>query len=168
MLKNHLCEEADRVLPRSANDQPQSRQLSVSIRALLSGNARMNRTAHFLAVDHIKQQALLFARDLTSLSKYMATEQIVFRVLNHIRSTALPPIVWFVGVSHGPRRHPWDEQQLPFSTKAWIVIPTGNAVQAREVVRELFRCGFAASPVHSSSASAMCVFAYALNTEILN
>jgi len=169
MLKRELgiSGKADRVLPRSARFEPQSSQLCVSIRALTSGNAWVSQTPFFLAFDIAKWQGLCCATELTCLS-YNTAEPLVLQVLGHIRKTGLPQADWFVGVSHGLRRHPWDEQELPFATKAWIVIPAATSNQAQAVANKLLGLGFAESPMHLSSPSANFVFAYALSTEFFN
>ncbi len=169
MLTGRLYIEgkADRVLPRSAAIQ--SSQLYVSIRALTSDNVRLIPTSSNLTFDTRKSQAIFNAIELTALSvECMATEQILIRVLDHMQKTQLTQIAWFVGVSHGPRRHPWDEQELPFSTKAWIVVPAQNSDQAQEVTSQLLRHGFNKSPVHLNAPTATFVFAYAVSTECLN
>jgi hypothetical protein len=110
---------------------------------------------------------LYLAKELTALV-LMSDKQLIYRLLTHIQLAPLPAECWFAGVLAVPRRHPWDEQELSFPTKAWIIVPAESCEQAQRVARQLFDCGIQKSPVHTNSSFGRFVFAYALNTVFLN
>jgi hypothetical protein len=160
------CRKTDRVSPRSASiDVRSSRQLNVSIHALSSDRKRLNQTGANLLIDIVSNQAFTSAIELTARIK---NSKIMNLIVTHIQSGHLSLNVWFAGACVASRRHPWDEQKLSFSTKAWIVIPTEAAEEAQKVAKQLFDFGCRKPPVHTESPAARCVFAYALNEESLN
>lgn len=159
-------EKADRVSPRSACiDVRSSRQLNVSIRALSSERKRLNQTDANLLIDIASNQVFTIAIELTAR---VTNTQIMNLIVTHIQNGSLSLSIWFAGACVAPRRHQWDEQELSFPTKAWIVIPTEAAEEAQKVAKQLFDFGCRKSPVHTESPAARCVFAYALNEESLN
>lgn len=72
------------------------------------------------------------------------------------------PMQWFAGAQVALRRHPWDQQELSFSTRAWFDVESDTGAEAQLAVRRLSRQGFLISPIHDLSLRAKHVFAYGI------
>jgi hypothetical protein len=97
----------------------------------------------------------------------MSIDQILATVAEH-QAHSGPVSGWFVGVRFKSRLHPWDEQELPFPTRAWINLRADTGDEAQRAVERLLAIGYAKSSLHTDSPSARCVFAYHANKETPN
>ena len=74
----------------------------------------------------------------------------------------------FAGVRVAPRIHSWNEQEVPFSTKAWIDISCDTPEEAQRIAQRLFALGCGKSLIQTNSSIGKHVFGYADNSESLN
>jgi hypothetical protein len=146
-------EKADRAFARSAIHNTETK---VSIRAEYTGERRKCNIDRSLG--SIDKFAFGF-RVIRSMDR----ELILSAIVKH-RICCPSVFQWLVGVRFAPRLHPWDEQELPFPTRAWLNL-SANTEEAQTIAEQLFSSGFAKSPIHTNEPTAKCVFVYALTPE---
>ena len=111
---------------------------------------------------------LYFVTELTTV-RIMSEEEAMNKFILHLSNISLgAEYWWYAGVGSTTRRHPWDECELSFSTRAWLDIAVDTPEQAQRVARRLFERGCGESPIHTVSSSVTHVFLYASNHQSLN
>jgi len=148
-------EKAGRAFTRSALH---NRQLNVSIRAEFGERAKYT-------VDRTVRVSIFHAIELPVIEMFKS--QILAAIIQH-KEKCSGVAEWFAGVRFAPRLHPWNEQELSFSTKAWLDFSADTGEQAQGVTHSLFAMGYEKSPLHTESPTAKHVFVYSLNKESLN
>jgi len=159
----NLSEQASRAFTRPALHTPltlHNGQLNVSIRADIGESPEY-------MVDSSYPEAKDSAIEVPVIM-LMSSGEIMTAVVLHKGKFPASACVWFAGVRAARRLHPWDEQALPFQTKAWLDFPADSGGQAQRVARALFAMGCEQSPMHNSSPAAKHVFVYSLSKEIQN
>jgi hypothetical protein len=109
----------------------------------------------------------IFVTELTTVDS-MTEEEAMNKFILHLINSSLGIEYWYAGVGLTTRRHPWDECELSFSTRAWLHIAVDTSEQAQKVARRLFERGCGESPMHTVSSSATYVFLYASSHQSLN
>jgi hypothetical protein len=165
----NLCRGyADRVFARSAGFMhSHSWPVNISIRAKFGESAVTKPNASNFSIDKWWLTIECFAIDWPAILNFVSETEKIDAIENH-RKSCLDSLQWFTGVCTAPRLHPWDGQELPFSTKAWINIQTGTPEEAQRITQKLFELGYGKSPIHTISTSGKYIFAYAIYTESLN
>lgn len=159
--------KADRAFTRSAH-YLHSWPLNISIRAKFGESTIASQKALNFTIDKWWVASNSFVIEWPAISYFSMSEMEKIAAIENHRSRCAGSLAWFAGVRNAPRIHPWDEQELSFSTKAWIDIPTDTPEEAQIIAHKLFSLGFGKSPIHTASSSGKHVFAYAVNTESLN
>jgi hypothetical protein len=90
------------------------------------------------------------------------SENLPPQIQSHLRLRPTPGD-WEIGVRSSQRIHPWDEQELPFPTQAWLTHHTSDSAEAEMIAAALFAFGCRISPAHLPSGTSRTVFIYALN-----
>jgi hypothetical protein len=133
------------------------RPINISIRASVSG---VQTPRCLVRVDEANGMVLQYAIEWPSVN--MQRQQSVTALIQAHRNSCTKPMQWFAGAQVAPRRHPWDEQELSFSTRAWFDVELDTGAEAQLAVRRLSRQGFLISPIHDHSLRAKHVFAYGI------
>ncbi len=150
---------ADRASARSAVSQ-HSWPVNISIRATIGDCSVLKQGSSDSAIDNSVNRDILYAIDWPAIIS-MSEIEIVAQIESH-RKKCAGDLEWFAGVRVAPRIHPWDEQELPFSTSAWIDLLSDTPEEAQRVARSLFALGWGRSPAHAYLSSGKHVFAYAV------
>jgi len=108
-----------------------------------------------------------YVTELTTVA-CMTEEEAMKKFILHLNNSSSGIEYWYAGVGLTTRRHPWDECELSFSTRAWLHIAVDTPEQAQKVARRLFERGCGESPMHTVSSSATHVFLYASSHQSLN
>ncbi len=167
LIKPHLLNEmADQAFAQSAAGS-YSQHFNISIRAICGERNKSKQISLKIAIDKSCVSVFVYAIDMLTVV-CMKCDAIIERINLHICSRSLLATQWFAGVRVRPRLHPWDEQELPFQTKAWLDVSADSGEQAQGVARILFAMGCEESPLHSISPTAKHVFVYSLSKESQN
>lgn len=169
MLTSTTCrrERADRVFARSALFTHRW-TVNISIRAIVGECTVDNHRGIFFTIDKSRAAHNVFVIECPSIDIETMNEADKISAIETHRSRCSGSLRWFAGVRIAPRIHPWDEQELPFSTMAWIGIAADTHDEAQRIAQRLFDLGCGRSPIHTASGLGKHVFAYALNEEYLN
>ena len=156
------------------------RALARSARLLHSWPFNISIRAKFGETVVVKQNMLIFTIDKWWLAIYycviewpavyciLMSEMEKINAVEIHRKSCPGSLEWFAGVRIAPRLHPWDGQEPPYSTKAWMDIRADTAQEAHKIAKKLFELGYGKSPIHTNSPSGEHVFAYAINNETFN
>lgn len=153
--------KADRACARSARAF-HNRPINISIRANTGERQTANQKRSIFAIDKFPRRHNCNAIDWSVVS--MDTLKALIVIGRHLKRCEHSD-QWYAGVRIASRRHPWDEQESSFPSKAWIDIPAETPEEAQKVLLKLFEIGCAKSPIQPNSPQARHVFAYLLNAE---
>ena len=160
-------EKADRTLVRSAISAHR-RPINISIRAKKFGElTRAKQKKVIQAIDIWLNRSILIVIKWPAMGNIMTAAEVIAIIEFHRRKCP-GSLRWFAGIYIAPRIHPWDEQEHPFPTKAWIGITIATSEEAQTIVQKLFQLGYGESPINTNKSSAKHIFAYAMNKESLN
>src|SRR5665213_876449 len=149
--------KADRAFARSAPLQL-TQLLNLYFNPHPCGRPKISKSHFFTKIYCLPPKHLIYsATELTTVKK-MNEDATMNKFIFHLNNNRLVIEVWYAGVRLTTRRHPWDECELSFSTKAWFDIAVDTPEQAQRVVRRLFEHGCYQSPIHTVSTTAKHVF----------
>jgi hypothetical protein len=170
LMGTHFCRKnTGRAFARPAGFfHSYRRPFNISIRAKFGESTLAKQSVLNFTIDKWPLASNIYAIEWSSVNNNLMNETGIMDAIETHRRNCPAFLEWFAGVRITPRAHPRDGQELRFPTRAWVDIQAGTTEEAQRIAEKLFELGYGISPIHTNSASAKHIFAYAIKTEKFN